>query len=204
MDCTDTRRVVAAWEEGSALVAGEAREARAHILSCASCRSAYQAFLTLAVRDEDGYAVPETSPAGRALADRVMGDIASRYDSSPTRTVAFPRRRAISLVAAAAAACMLLIIGFLRWDRQTIQVRFVLDAPGAKSVYIAGDFSSWDPAGLELKKNADGLWERTVRLRRGQAYSYNFLVDGTSWVVDPTATERVEDGFGGESALIRL
>lgn len=203
MDCADTRRVVAAWEDGSALIAGEAREARAHILSCASCRSAYQAFLTLAVRDEDGHSGQETSPAGRALADRVMVDVA-RYGSSPRRTVAFPRRRAIPLVAAAAAACVLLIFGFLRWDRQTVQVRFVLDAPGAKSVYIAGDFSSWEPAGLELKKNAAGLWERTVRLRRGRAYSYNFLVDGTSWVVDPTATERVEDGFGGESALIRL
>lgn len=203
MECADTRRIVAAWENGDDLDAVELEAARGHILSCAACRTAFPVFLALAPRDGRGAESSEASPAARALADRVMARIEATPLPSAPRIAQFPLRRSWPFVAAVA-ACALFIVGFFAWDRQTVEVRFVLDAPTAKSVYLAGDFSSWDPSGLELKKSASGLWERTVRLKRGRSYSYNFVIDGTSWVVDPAAPERIDDGFGGESALIRL
>jgi hypothetical protein len=203
MECADTRRIAAAWENGEELAAEELEEAYAHVLSCDVCRMASPAFLALAHRDRQSPQRPEPSAEGRALADRVMADIGTLPHAAPARIARFPLRRAWPFAAAALAACALFIVG-LGWDSRTVEVRFVLDAPNAKSVYLAGDFSSWEPKGLELKKSASGLWERTIRLKRGRSYSYNFLVDGTSWVVDPSAPERIDDGFGGESALIRL
>lgn len=205
MECAASRRMVAAWENGDELTSEDLREAHAHIASCHSCRAAFPVFFALASHDEASPKKPDVSAEGRALTDRVMADIGSLPHVAPVRVAPLSPRRAWSLAAAAAlVACALFIVGRIGWDRQTVEVRFVLDAPSAKSVYLVGDFSSWDPEGLALKKGESGLWERTIRLKRGQAYSYNFLVDGSSWVVDPAAPERIDDGFGGESALIRL
>lgn len=146
----------------------------------------------------------EPSPEARALARGVMAAIRAdprSFRRPPDRSAPIRRRPA---AVAALAACALLAVGLFWREATTQEVRFVLEAPGARSVFLAGDFSSWDPEGLPLRKSPGGRWERTVRLRRGRAYSYNFVVDGTSWVVDPAAPERIDDGFGGESALIRL
>jgi hypothetical protein len=146
----------------------------------------------------------EPSPEARALARGVMAALRADPRSFRLRPIrSSPVRRRPAAVAALA-ACALLSIGFFWREATTQEVRFVLEAPGARSVFLAGDFSSWDPEGLPLRKASGDLWERTVRLRRGRSYSYNFIVDGTSWVVDPAAPERIDDGFGGESALIRL
>lgn len=205
MECADSRRIVAAWENGDELTAEDLRAARAHISSCDACRAAFPVFIALAPHDEASPKKPKPSAEGRALADRVMADIGALPRVQSARVAPFPQRRSWRFAAAAAlAACLLLAVGLIGRDTETVEVRFVLDAPGAKSVHLAGDFSSWDTDGLALKKAESGLWERTIRLRRGQAYSYNFLVDGSSWVVDPAAPERIDDGFGGESALIRL
>ncbi len=204
MECADSRRIVAAWEAGTELGADELRRAAAHVASCDACRTAFPVFFALAGRDGENAQRPEPSAEGRALADRVMADIGAASKAGPARFVPAPRRAWPFAAVAALAACALVVVGLSGGDRETMEVRFTLEAPGAKTVYLAGDFSSWDPKGLALNKTASGLWERTIRLKRGQTYSYNFLVDGTSWVVDPAATERIDDGFGGESALIRL
>ena len=115
------------------------------------------------------------------------------------------RRRAFGFAAVAALALSAAFaVGLAARGSDTMVVRFALEAPDASSVVLAGDFSSWSSEGLELERSADGVWERTVRLKRGRSYSYNFLVDGEVWVVDPAAPERIDDGFGGESALLRL
>lgn len=199
------RRIAAAWEQGDVLADAEAAEAYAHAASCGACRTAYPVFLALAPRDSG--ALPRSEPSGeaRALADRVMADIGLKPRAVSPRIARFPPRRIRGAAALAAlAACALFAVGLAARNSGTVEVRFVLDAPDAKTVFLAGDFSSWDPKGMELRKTPSGVWERKIRLRRGQAYSYNFVIDGSTWVVDPAAPERVDDGFGGESALIRL
>lgn len=157
---------------------------------------------------DDGGARPsvggEPSAEARSLARGVMA--ALRSGSRPFRRPPprFASVRRLSAAVAVFAACAVLAAGIFWREATTAEVRFVLEAPGARSVYLAGDFSSWDPQGLPLRKTPGGLWERSIRLRRGRAYSYNFIVDGTVWIVDPAAPERIDDGFGGQSALIRL
>ncbi|GAB1483403.1 hypothetical protein MASR2M78_22190 [Treponema sp.] len=150
------------------------------------------------------------SDSAIALAERVMAEITLQSGTAPRASAPRHRRirgrglRFVPAIAGALAACAVFVAMLAFQDRDTVAVRFVLEADSAQSVYLAGDFSSWKSEDLALRKNKDGLWERTVRLRKGQSYTYNFLVDGSSWVVDPAASERVDDGFGGESALIRL
>jgi hypothetical protein len=205
MNCDDVRRIAAAWENGDVLNEAETAEAFDHAASCGACRAALPVFLALAPRDAASRPRHEPSREARALADAVMAGIGSgKLRGARSGAIRFPPRRFGVAATAALVACALFVVGLAVRNAGTVEVRFVLDAPNARTVFLAGDFSSWDPKGLELRKTPDGVWERTIRLRRGQAYSYNFIIDGSTWVVDPAAPERVDDGFGGESALIRL
>ncbi len=84
-------------------------------------------------------------------------------------------------------------------------VHFELVAPEAKSVFLVGDFNDWRPGGLKLMESkGSGAWQITVRLKKGVAYRYNFLIDGTRWEPDPSSPLQVDDGFGGKSSVLRL
>lgn len=82
-----------------------------------------------------------------------------------------------------------------------VLVRFHLDAPGARSVALAGDFTRWE-ATESLTQIAPGLWTVVVAVEPG-IHEYAFVVDGEHWVQDPLA-ERVEDGFGGANSRVAV
>lgn len=61
-------------------------------------------------------------------------------------------------------------------------VRFVLHAPRAARVTIAGDFNGWSRTATPLVDSArSGLWEAVVALER-ESGRYAFVVDDTQWV----------------------
>jgi hypothetical protein len=61
-------------------------------------------------------------------------------------------------------------------------VRFVLHAPTAARVAIAGDFNGWSRTATPLMDSAgSGVWEAVVALDRRSA-RYAFVVDDTQWV----------------------
>lgn len=72
-------------------------------------------------------------------------------------------------------------------------VRFSLKAPGAKAVFLAGDFNLWRRDHLALKAQKGGAWELLLPLPPGR-YRYRFVVDGKD-TIDPanTETEKVTD-----------
>jgi hypothetical protein len=77
-----------------------------------------------------------------------------------------------------------------------VTVRFVLVAPEARRVSVAGTFNQWDAAATPLVRTADaGVWAATLSLPAGE-HQYAFVVDGARWVPDPAAPA-VDDGFGG-------
>lgn len=80
-------------------------------------------------------------------------------------------------------------------------VHFRLDAPGAQSVSLAGDFTNWQPK-LELHEAAPGVWSIAVPLTPG-VHDYAFVVDGTTWRPDPQAPT-VADGFGGVNSRVAV
>ena len=84
-----------------------------------------------------------------------------------------------------------------------VYVQFILDAPGASSVAVAGDFDSWEGShGLE-DLDGDGIWTGRVPVQPG-VHAYMFLVDGRTWMTDPRAERYAEDGFGNRNAILAV
>jgi hypothetical protein len=110
--------------------------------------------------------------------------------------------------AAAAVFMMVFAAGSLR-SRSTVVARapqqvftqFVLSAPGAKRVAVAGDFSEWKPVHVMTRSQA-GVWTVVVPLDPG-VHDYAFVVDGERWVPDPAAPS-VNDGFGGVNSRLAV
>lgn len=73
--------------------------------------------------------------------------------------------------------------------RDTLRiVQFILTAPGASRVALAGDFNAWDPHAIPLTRDdREGRWTVTLALAPGR-HSYAYVVDDTQWVRDPAAT----------------
>ncbi|MCP9449611.1 MAG: hypothetical protein NNA21_06070 [Nitrospira sp.] len=82
-----------------------------------------------------------------------------------------------------------------------VLVRLVFVQPDARSVSVAGDFNGWNPAQTVLRRADGGMWTVTLLLKPGR-YEYMFVVDGTHWIADPLATEKIGDGFGSRNAVL--
>jgi len=87
--------------------------------------------------------------------------------------------------------------------RDSVLVRFVLYAPGAHRVAVAGTFNQWDRGAAPLvPAGRSGVWTTTLALPVGQ-HQYAFVVDGARWVVDPGAPA-VDDGFGRRNSVVAV
>lgn len=86
---------------------------------------------------------------------------------------------------------------------ESVYVRFVLSAPHAQHVALAGTFNRWDPNATPLVRVGDeGTWTVTVPLTAGQ-HQYAFVVDGQRWMPDPAAP-KVDDGFGRKNSVVSV
>jgi len=84
----------------------------------------------------------------------------------------------------------------------SVAVRFVLRAPAAQSVAVAGTFNQWDATATPLVPSEGGLWTATLVLPRGE-HQYAFLVDGAEWLPDPAAPA-IDDGFGRRNSVLTV
>ena len=62
------------------------------------------------------------------------------------------------------------------------EIIFTIDAPGASSVYLAGDFNNWNPT-LEKMERIGNSFQSILFIEPG-VYRYKFVVDG-EWRLDP-------------------
>jgi len=79
------------------------------------------------------------------------------------------------------------------------KVTFSCLAPEAQSVQLAGDFTGWQQAPVNLKKSKGGHWKTTLSLAPGR-YAYRLLVGG-QWRDDPGCKVREPNAFGGENCV---
>ena len=84
-----------------------------------------------------------------------------------------------------------------------VYVQFALDAPGAQSVVVAGDFDDWAGSHALADLDGDGVWTGRVPVSPG-VHEYMFLVDGSNWTTDPRAQRYAEDGFGNRNAVLAV
>ncbi|HXM39031.1 MAG TPA: isoamylase early set domain-containing protein [Gemmatimonadales bacterium] len=153
-----------------------------------------------------------------ALDARVMATV-RRHAEAPARRawrwLAAPRqielrlrvRPAVLAGALAAAAALVLLVSRpqapIGAPPDVMFVRFVLHAPGAKRVTVAGTFNQWDQNAAPLvPAGTGGVWTTTLALPVGQ-HQYAFIVDGRRWIADPAAPA-VNDGFGRRNSVVAV
>jgi hypothetical protein len=76
-------------------------------------------------------------------------------------------------------------------------VRFVVRAPDAGVVEIAGDFTDWQP--VALGRGSDGIWAVVVRIPKG-IHRIAVRVDAGPWTALAGA-RRADDDYGGEVGI---
>lgn len=76
------------------------------------------------------------------------------------------------------------IDNFIKDYQDLIPVKFELDVD-AYSVSVAGEFNNW-LADEDMLFYNDGKWTVTMLLRKG-AYQYKFVINSSTWILDPTA-----------------
>jgi hypothetical protein len=108
------------------------------------------------------------------------------------------------LLAPALALAAVLVVWLARPSHSAaVTVRFVLVAPSAHQVSLAGTFNQWDAHATPLVRSGpDGTWTATLKLPAGQ-HQYAFVVDGVRWIPDPAAPA-VDDGFGRRNSVLTL
>ena len=80
------------------------------------------------------------------------------------------------------------------------RVTLTLKTPKANEAILMGDFNDWNAKRHPMKKNKDGVWEKSVMLPPGR-YEYKFLVDG-QWWTDPKNEETCHNCFGTENNVM--
>ncbi len=81
---------------------------------------------------------------------------------------------------------------------------FALYAPDAGSVYVLGDFNSWQKAdSSRLSKLENGHWSAHFTLPSGRTYRYKFLVD-EEWTHDPENSALERNAFGTADSILKL
>src|SRR5690606_32428185 len=90
-----------------------------------------------------------------------------------------------------------------RAESGAVYVQFVMSAPGARSVALAGDFNEWTPSVALEDPDGDGVWTGRVALEAG-VHEYMFVIDGTEWRPDPNALSYTDDGFGRRNSVLAV
>lgn len=81
-------------------------------------------------------------------------------------------------------------------------VQFVLHSPGARRVSLVGDFNGWDVGRSPMRDvTASGVWTVTVPVKPGR-HVYAFLVDDTTWTLDPRAARTTDPDFGVSGSVM--
>lgn len=103
-------------------------------------------------------------------------------------------------------------------DKQVFIYRKPPNAPAVTSVHVAGSFNEWNSSARALTRQADGSWRTELTLAPG-THQYKYVMNGDVWAsnmcndpmwgdpalggkVDPNVTTCVEDGFGGQNAVL--
>jgi 1,4-alpha-glucan branching enzyme len=82
------------------------------------------------------------------------------------------------------------------------KVDFSLCAPGAREVFLSGDFNQWDTQSLRMQRDHEGIWKLKTPLPPGR-YEYKFYVDG-NWFEGSTGIEQVLNPFGTQNFVLKI
>ncbi len=82
-----------------------------------------------------------------------------------------------------------------------VEIVFTYKDDAATEMGVIGSFDNWTVPGEPMTRNADGLWEYTLKATTADEIVYKFYSKGT-WIFDFKAPDKKDDGFGGNNGLI--
>ena len=80
------------------------------------------------------------------------------------------------------------------------KVKFHVQAPAKKKVFVAGTFNDWDPAANRLRQNGNSTYAANIRLAPGR-YEYKFVIDG-EWLIDTENSDWILNDMGSLNSVI--
>jgi 1,4-alpha-glucan branching enzyme len=80
------------------------------------------------------------------------------------------------------------------------KTEFRFHRPGARQVFLAGDFNDWDKATLPMRREPNGYWCCRLQLPEG-VYQFRYYADG-EWYTDYAAFGIAWAPFGCNSVLV--
>ena len=81
-------------------------------------------------------------------------------------------------------------------------VRFEVDIPQARRVFVVGTFNDWKPGATRMLFIGGTKWFRELSLASGR-YEYRFVADG-KWIDDPNAKAYVPNLHGSCNAVLQV
>lgn len=80
------------------------------------------------------------------------------------------------------------------------EIEFSIYAPEVREVFLAGEFNSWDPQALPMKKDLQGVWRTKIKLPAGR-YQYKFFIDGVWFEGCLTDIEGITNPLGTQNFI---
>jgi 1,4-alpha-glucan branching enzyme len=81
---------------------------------------------------------------------------------------------------------------------------YAADGKPLQSVHVSGTFNSWLEPGTALALDAaSNTWKLSLELAAG-SYEYKFVLDGKTWVPDPSNPQTRDDTFGGINSVLTV
>ncbi|PIP18613.1 MAG: hypothetical protein COX41_07270, partial [Candidatus Omnitrophica bacterium CG23_combo_of_CG06-09_8_20_14_all_41_10] len=80
------------------------------------------------------------------------------------------------------------------------EIMFSLSSPGAKDVYLVGEFNNWQINETARMMQNNGTWSKKLNLTPGK-YRYRFVIDG-SWIEDSSNPFKEANPYGSVDSLI--
>ncbi|MFW5837024.1 MAG: isoamylase early set domain-containing protein, partial [Desulfovibrionaceae bacterium] len=77
-------------------------------------------------------------------------------------------------------------------------------APGARKVYLVGDFNDWSETARPMRKLKDGSFTITQDLQTGQEYQFRYLAESGEWVNDEAADRYAVNEFGSDNSVVSV
>lgn len=209
MECSHITTLLDRWEQDEPITPVELEAMQDHLDHCSICNQRFGPLIPLIQRDAGRLSrVPLRIDVGNGPTTETMADSIMTVVDTMTITDRDQFLGRFMPWAAAAALLLLLPLGYLLFTTRAsdeVTVRFVLEAPGATTVVVSGNFNQWSGIDIPLKRDRDGkTWSATVKLKRSFAYRYNFVIDNQIWIEDPNAAISIDDGFGGRVSLLDL
>jgi hypothetical protein len=87
-------------------------------------------------------------------------------------------------------------------DEQLVLQQFTYYQKGLKSISLVGEFNDWSSDSTSLTEVSPGVWTVSLRLRPG-VYQYQFILNGTQRVTDPTMPQASSD-FGSPNSVVKV